>query len=145
MNHTLSTILQPPADAQVEYGPSGPIWIDRNSIIFVVDEGLKEHSLEDARASVQITMRLSAGVPLPMLIDFTNVRGMRRDVREYYTSEECSVLVTAVAIMTRSSIGRMVANFFLGINKTRVPTRLFSKPEEAVNWLKTYVPQTSVA
>jgi len=36
----------------------------------------------------------------------------------------------------RSSIGRMMGNFFLGINKTVFPLRLFGEPEPAIEWLR---------
>ena len=59
-----------------------------------------------------------------------------RDAREYYAGPENAKVVLAVALLVRSSIGRMMGNFFLGINKTVFPLRLFGEPEPAIEWLR---------
>jgi hypothetical protein len=41
----------------------------------------------------------------------------------------------AFAILIDSSVSRVVGNFFLGINKPAVPTKLFTNEKEAVKWL----------
>jgi len=137
------SILQPPAGAQIEKSPGGLIWVDDNRIIVAVDTGELEHTVEHAKIVVEIFRRLSGNTPLPLLADFTNLRTVRREVREYYSSEECQRIykATAVGMMTRSVIGRMVANFIMGIHSPQVPTKLFTDPDAAVGWLKAYVPQ----
>ena len=47
------------------------------------------------------------------------------------------VLVTRAHL--RSPLTRAIGNFFLGLNKPLMPTRLFTSEEEALAWLKTFV------
>jgi len=130
--------IQPPAGILVEQCSSGPVWLE-DGIVITVNSGCERHTLQDAKEGVQIVRRVAGYVRRPLLVDFTRVKSMSREAREYYASEESSCNITALGIVTSSSIGRMVANFFLGINKAPVPTRLFNNPEEARSWLKKHL------
>lgn len=44
-----------------------------------------------------------------------------------------------MALLIGSPVSRMIGNFFLGINRLRVPVRLFSDEAEALEWLKRYL------
>jgi hypothetical protein len=44
--------------------------------------------------------------------------------------------VSAFAIIIQSPLSRVIGNFFMGLNKPRVPARLFKSEKEAVKWLK---------
>jgi hypothetical protein len=48
--------------------------------------------------------------------------------------------VSAVGFLVNNPLARMVANFFIGINKPPRPTKLFTDMESAVEWLSTYLP-----
>ena len=55
-------------------------------------------------------------------MDITKVRAPSRDAREHYASAEAAEIFLAVALLTASPLSRAVGNFFLGLNKARVPT-----------------------
>lgn len=131
--------LEIPSDVEIEYGPSGPIWLDKSGIIVTVNNGGKEHTLEDAKQAITVFEKVAKHLPVPLLVDFTKVKHMTREAREYYSSEENSKKLKALGILTSSNIGRMVANFFIGINKVRTPVRIFNSYEEAMQWLKQYL------
>ena len=123
---------------QVVRAAGGPIML-KESIIRISVEQEAEYTLEMAYEVVDIIDKLRKGNRLPLLVDFTNVYSMSRPIRQYYSSPELSAKVSAVAIVSSSAIGRVVGNFFLGLNKPLVPTRLIASEEEALNWLKRYV------
>jgi len=140
----MKTVIQPPAGTPVEQCSTGPVWLDPEGIVISVINGCDQHTLEDAIAGVATVSKVSGYVCRPLLVDFTRAKGMSREAREYYASNKREMNITAMAIITSSAIGRMVANFFLGINKAPVPTRLFNDPGEARIWLKKHLPANPV-
>lgn len=131
--------IEIPSDVEIEYGPSGPLWLDKSGIAVTINNGGSEHTLEHAKEAVALYERITKQIPVPLLVDFTKVKHMTREAREYYSSEENAKKMKALGIVTSSNIGRMVANFFIGINKVRNPVRIFNSYEEAMQWLKQYL------
>ena len=92
--------------------------------------------LDDAVVNVAAVGTLAAGVPLPLLLDMrAHATSATRECREYYAGAEAQRVNLAVAMLVRSHVSRVVGNFFLGLNKTRFPFRMFSDLDEAVAWL----------
>lgn len=50
-------------------------------------------------------------------------------------SAENDAVTTQVALVAKSPVERMIANFFLGLNKPQVPVRMFTDPDKARAWL----------
>jgi hypothetical protein len=44
--------------------------------------------------------------------------------------------VARVALLGSSPVDRVMANFFLSIHAPAAPTRYFTRPEEAMEWLQ---------
>jgi hypothetical protein len=38
-------------------------------------------------------------------------------------------------------VSRIIGNFYMGINKTAMPVKMFSNEKEAMAWLKTFLPE----
>jgi hypothetical protein len=76
---------------------------------------------------------------MPVLIDMRLGRENDRETREYYSSSEGLRATKALALLVESPFTRVMANFFISINKPLVPTRLFTSEDAAVAWLKTFL------
>jgi len=63
------------------------------------------------------------------------MQGIERDARVYYSSRDFAQRTTAVALLVGSPVTRVMANFFISINKPAIPTQLFTSEVEAVAWL----------
>jgi hypothetical protein len=63
---------------------------------------------------------------------------MTRDAREYFSTRGRDTKINSMAVLIKSPISRVVGNFFLGINKPAVPTRLFDNEADALEWLKKF-------
>lgn len=135
--------LQPPPHAEVSC--SGYTWLDDSGIIIAVGETHSIHTLEHALENHAINFKVAAGIPRPFLIDITKVKAMSREAREFYAGPEPAKFLTAVAIVTRSNIGKIVANFFIGLTKPRLPTRMFTDHAEAMQWLTPYIQNEAAA
>jgi hypothetical protein len=84
---------------------------------------------------------LSGGTPCPMLAHGDDTRNIDRAARRYLAN---IVGPTAQAVVVNSPIGRMIASVFIGLSrKNAYPMRMFATEEEAVEWLKTFLPGSS--
>jgi hypothetical protein len=59
--------------------------------------------------------------------------------RDYWAKKESCPYSKAEAFMIGSTGLKLIANFYLKINKPERPTRMFTDEEEAVTWLKTFL------
>ena len=73
-----------------------------------------------------------------VLIDMSVVSEISKDARDYFANERTASIQRATALYITSSIGKVIGNFFMGLNKPITPTKLFTDKEEAIKWLQTY-------
>lgn len=93
--------------------------------------------LDDAIVNVDAVGKLALGIPRPLLLDMrAHATSATRECREYYAGAEAQQVNLAVAMLVRSNVSRILGNFFLGLNRTRFPFRMFSDVGEAVAWLR---------
>jgi hypothetical protein len=72
------------------------------------------------------------GVPHPMLVDMATVASVSREARSIW-SIPCDA--ARIALLGRSPVDRVLANFFLGVHIPPCPTRFFTSRDEATDWL----------
>lgn len=128
----MADFLTPPKDAVM--APSGPIWLNEDGIIITLNNFVN-HTHADALENLRITKEVAGGVPRPLLVDITNVRNMSKEAREEYVMPHNKEIVTAVALITGSNVGRMIGNLFITLNKHVIPVKLFTDAHKAREWL----------
>jgi hypothetical protein len=120
----------------------GPVktWFDEEEgIIIATFEDGAEIGVEDARGCTRAMIQVSNGKPSPLLVDFTGLKSQSKECRDYFANDPTHVKTyVAVAILVTSPLSRIVANFFLGINKPIRPTKLFEDRALAIEWLRGY-------
>ncbi|MBV9790634.1 MAG: STAS/SEC14 domain-containing protein [Chloroflexi bacterium] len=97
-----------------------------------------EESLEDAQATLRACGELARGRRYPILVDIRQMQAQDRDARQVYGSPEAAQIGTAAALVVESRVSKLIANFFLVIVKSSVPTKLFTDEAEAIAWLRGY-------
>lgn len=113
--------------------------LDENGIVCCrVLEGA-QIGLEDAKENVRAVKLLAPGRRVPIYIDASGSRGGSKEARDYFGSEEVACIQTACAFLVTSPLSYLLGNFFLGLNKTKFPFRLFKKEEKAKEWLKLFL------
>jgi len=132
----MNKIPEPPANARVS--TSGLTWLSDDGIIIAIANPQPLHTLENAIENTRINQELAGDVKRPFIIDLTKVTAMSREARAYYAGPEPRKSLTAVALITESNIGRLVANFFIGLTKPVLPTKLFNSYNEALEWVLKY-------
>jgi hypothetical protein len=121
--------------ADVLYVSGHSLWLDEAGILHVRTDEVRDVDLAIAKELVATCRRLAGDRRMPLLVDLRRVRTMNRDARAYFSgpATECW---SATALLIDSPLTRAIANFFMGINRPRVPTRMFGTEGEAFLWLR---------
>lgn len=115
------------------------IWWGEDGIARIIVSPNAEVSLVDAKESIAAMAKISQGKGYPTLVDLRKEKAMSREAREYFAGEETAKVQSAVALFVESSLSRVIANFFIGLNKTKMPIRVFTSESEAIKWLKGFL------
>ncbi len=91
--------------------------------------------LETAKIAVEDRVKRFGHKDFPLLVHATIVKHVTIEARNYLASEEGCQKIKSCAIITSSIVTRVIANFFLTLNKPLVPTKLFTNEEHAKEWL----------
>jgi hypothetical protein len=102
------------------------VWAPRTTVLF-----------EDATAALEAMAQLTGGRRSPLLVDMHDTGPLDRPTRAELTRR--SDLQSAVGLIVGTPLTRMMANFFLSVNKPQFPTRLFDNEASSVAWLQAFV------
>jgi hypothetical protein len=124
-------------DGVVRVGPIR-VWYDQKVGVAIAtfDEGA-ELTMEHTRPFTAALVKVTKGRVRPLLVDFKNMKSQTKECRDYYSSDPQHIAtLSAAALVVNSALQRMIANFFLGMNKSVKPVRLFDDRESAIKWLQ---------
>ena len=94
-----------------------------------------EVSLEDAMENSKVVNGFYVNEKFPLLIDARGIKSISREARSFFTTNGRETSTMAFGIIIDSAVSKVVGNFFLGINKPVIPTKLFLNEKAAVEWL----------
>lgn len=118
----------------------GNIWLDDNNIIrYVITPGMDE-TLDDLIEVIKAIDEIRNGNVYPLLGDIRGAKSITREARQY---AEKSIVATASAILVGSPVSKVLGNFVIKIHKSKIPVKLFTSEDEAINWLKGFSNPTS--
>lgn len=111
-----------------------------NTIIFIENYKNVHVTLDDAIERSEIIKKsyLIEDGKLSIIADISKVKSVSREVREYYAGKAFKTRYTAVALLTNSSFGNLIGNFYLKVNNPLVPTKLFTSKDLAIEWIKSF-------
>ena len=72
---------------------------------------------------------------MPAMIISEGVVSIDKPARKYLASSEATEGLAATAIIVNSPFSRFLGNFFLEVNKTKMPVKIFSNIPRAKKWL----------
>jgi hypothetical protein len=88
--------------------------------------------VEDAQAAMAKVNEACQQEQHAMLVDMAEVASVSREARAVW-SIPCSA--SRIALLGRSPVDRVLANFFLGVHIPPCPTRFFTSRSAALEWL----------
>lgn len=85
-----------------------------------------------AHRAMALVDELNGPLGRPLLVDMTGTAQLTRDARMAF-GQRCSA--SRIALLGRSEVDRVIANFALGVTRVPVPTRFFTSEARALSWL----------
>ena len=86
-----------------------------------------------AREAFDEVNRICAGTRRPMLVDMATTKSVAREARAVF-GRPCAA--SRIALLGKSPVDRVIANFTLGVSEVPCPTRFFTDREKAMEFLR---------
>ncbi len=110
-----------------------------NGILTVRIRSGANQSLAHAEQNLAAALLERAGQRRPLLIDIREAPPLDAEVRHYYSGQVLVDGFTALALLVDASpLGRMMGNIYFRVARPGIPTRLFTEPAPAQEWLIAY-------
>jgi len=77
--------------------------------------------------------RISADTRRPMLVDMATTKSVAREARAVFGRPSAA---SRIALLGKSPVDRVIANFTLGVSEVPCPTRFFTDREKAMAFLR---------
>jgi hypothetical protein len=114
-------------------------WMGKDGIARTCVKPGIDITLEHAVENSKIVNGLYTDHKFPILIDSRGIKSMSYEARHHFSVRGRDTNTCAFAIIIGSTISRVLGNFYLGINKPTVPTRLFDNEDAAIDWLQQFL------
>ncbi len=127
-------------ELRIETSTQKLYWDSENEIVWgelLANQTTVEHAKENIDAQERIRDSLKKK-KTRVLIDMTSVTEISKEARDYFANERTASIQRATALLIGSPVSMVIGNFFMGLNKPVSPTRLFTDPHKAIQWLHTF-------
>jgi hypothetical protein len=117
----------------------GVMWVDESGVLWHrLDAGVLV-TADRADETVQAVRELTAGKPVPAIIDIRGAAFADRAARDAFSGDQDSSSELASALIVDKAFSRRLGNLFLQMSKPERPVRMFTSEEEAIAWARTYL------
>lgn len=131
-------MLSIPEDTNVIDLLTSLMWREESGIVCFISKKRGAQTIEEAKKSLQDLRHHLGDEKVCMLIDVSNTSESSREIREF-AAQELPKLVKAMAMVSDSMLGKMLADLFFNLNAQPYPVKMFNDENEARTWLKSYL------
>jgi hypothetical protein len=117
----------------------GRVWLGSDGIGRITYAPQSEITLAEAQYVLAALAQQTGGVAVPTCVDISQARSMTSESRQYFSGEAANHSVRAVALVVGSPVSRVLASFFMSLNRPAFPTKLFTSEPEAIAWLRGFL------
>ena len=114
-------------------------WLDTDGICYTIVKPNAIIEIEDAIANSAAVKQVSSGAIYPLLVNLKAIHSISKEARDHFSMQNRTAGVKAIGMLIKSPGSRIIGNFFLGLNKPTVPTKLFTDKDKALQWLQKFV------
>ena len=134
MGHTgdCAATLSPMGTSPAERDTSMSVRVDPSDVVRLEWAPGLQISKELAEVAMRAVDELNDGRERPLYVDMTGTAVLTRDARKVFTAK-CSA--SRIALVGRSAVDKVLANFSLSVSTVPVPTRFFTSEPTAIDWL----------
>ncbi len=108
------------------------VWIENGIVLLRWPVGVVITGVTARRAFDEVN-RVSADRPRPMLVDMANTKSVAREARTVFGEPSAA---SRIALLGRSPVDRVIANFTLGVSRVPCPTKFFTNRDQAMAFLR---------
>src|SRR5437879_4825650 len=101
--------MEPPKNTEIIESPASTSWFDENGILCSITKKTEPQTLEQTKTAVEDFKKRLNGKKVCLLIDSTHSSESSKEVRDY-VAMEFPKFVTAMAVISSSELGKMLAN-----------------------------------
>lgn len=130
--------MTPPDNVEIHESSGGIWWISEDVLYSIGKKDAPKLSKEEGLKELELFKEIIGDRKICMVLDITHAKPSQREERDL-AAVELEKLVKAMAMVTTSPLGRMVANLFFGLKPPSYPVKMFSNIEDAKVWIKQYV------
>ena len=130
--------MEPPKNIKIFEWETSRFWFDEKGILCSVSKKVNPQSLEETKLIVSNFKKIIGNRKVCILLDVTNSSEASKEVRDY-AAIEFPKFVKAMAMISKSSLGKMLANLFFSIKTQPYPSKMFNNEEDAKEWLQQYL------
>jgi hypothetical protein len=102
-------------------------------------KGVSEFNLADLREANEAAGMLGNRKAYPNLVYVDHFLNVDPECRKYAATEESNRYTVADALVVNSVALRLIANFYVKVNKPVRPTKIFTSVDDAVSWLYSFL------
>ena len=113
------------------------LWLDDHNIVHMKFPAKNvKINIADSREIYEGRMKLpNTDTKQLLLVDLRTNPKPDREARDFTKSTEVVNITKAMAMLVGGPWSKVLGNFFIGFNRAKFPVSLFTKDEEAVDWL----------
>lgn len=100
--------MEPPKNVKVFENTSSTYWLDDDGIICSISKKVPPPSIEVSKREIEELRKQFGNKKYCYLLDITNASPTPKEAREF-AAEELPKLIRALAMISKSALGRMVA------------------------------------
>ncbi len=109
----------------------------KDGVLFFIYKKIDELNLEAAKRIVGDRIKIQKNADYPVICDIRLLGSADKSARDYL-AKEGSAYVKAVALLVDSPALKLMANFYLTVNKPDVPTKMFTAMPQALEFINKF-------
>lgn len=112
--------------------------IDNNIYLYINVLGNEEITVDDVKSIAESCRQVGGGKVLPLLLKVDKYTLPSAEARKFIANADSNPYAKAEAYVISDLPQKIVGNFFLKFDKPVRPTKIFTKENEALEWLKQF-------
>ena len=127
----------PPDNTQIYETEIGIFWLDADGIL-CQNSKATPRTMENMKKHIDLIRQITNNAKVCTLADGTHAAPSNKEIRDFVKTE-LKKSTKAMAILSSSPLGTLLANFIILFNRQDIPIKLFTNEKEAKEWLRHYL------
>ncbi|GAL83351.1 hypothetical protein CHU_1676 [Sporocytophaga myxococcoides] len=113
------------------------LWLEDGVVKYRYHKGIII-DMEMAEKLVQYRLKLIEGKTYPGFVDARETVYIYNGAKKYLASDIGFIGTSAVAILIKSHVQKILGNTFILLKPAKIPVKLFTEEDKALQWLEDY-------